>query len=74
MNVFGNFLGYLLPGIFINSYSNKSQLNDDTRPTYEKQVFNMMLAISIFATVVAILIILSFRERPGSPLFAKATD
>ena len=74
MNVFGNFLGYLLPGIFINSYSDISQLNDDTRPVYEKQVFNMMLAISIFATVVAILIILTFREKPGAPLFAKATE
>ena len=34
----------------------------------------MMLAISIFATVTALLIIFTFRERPGSPLFAKATD
>ena len=66
MNLFGIFIGFLLPGFFISSYSSKEILKDGTRPVYSRKLFNMLLAESIFATVVALLIIFTFRERPGS--------
>lgn len=73
-NIFGIFIGFLLPSFFINSYSNSAQLTDETRPVYSQQIFNMLLVESIFATVIAILVILTFREKPSSPIFGSGAN
>ena len=36
-------------------------------------MFNMLLASSIFGTVITILVFLTFRETAGAPLFGKRT-
>ena len=36
---------------------------------YKSQMFNMMLACAIISTCILIGVIVSFRERPGAPLF-----
>ena len=66
MNIFGIFIGFMLPSFFIDSYSSPNQLTDETGPVYRQQMFNMLFAVSMVATVIAILVILTFRERPGS--------
>ena len=34
-------------------------------------MFNMLLAVACYATLVTILVIFTFPERPGAPLFSK---
>ena len=58
----------------MNSYSDPSQLTTESREVYESQMFNMLVAVSCFGTVISILVILTFREKPGSPLLSKKTD
>ena len=72
MNVFGVFVGFLLPGIFIDSYE-KGDLEKDPslRSKYEDQMFNMLLSVSIFSTVITLLVLLTFREKKDAPLFGK---
>lgn len=69
MNIFGIFVGFLIPGIFVDDYTGKVPLTETSRASYEKQLFNMNLFASVVATVIAVLVILSFREKPGKPLF-----
>ena len=32
----------------------------------------MLLAVACFATVICVLVLLTFREKPGSPIFSSA--
>ena len=70
-NISGIALGFLLPGLFINSYSENDILDDSNRPVYKQQILNMLVAVSIFATVACVLVIFTFREKPGMPLWGK---
>ena len=70
MAIFGIFLGFLLPGFFVDPYDGEpEELNDQTLPIYKQQIFNMLLAVACFATLISILVLLTFREKAGSPLF-----
>ena len=71
MAIFGIFIGYLLPSFFVDSYNGPEDLDSVTIPIYKKQMFNMLLAVACFATLITILVIFTFPERPGTPLFAK---
>ena len=61
-NILGIMTGYLLPIIFVDNYSQGSPLSD----FYKSQIFNMLLTVSIFATVIALLVIVSFRSKPDA--------
>ena len=37
-------------------------------------MFNMLLAVACFATLIALLVVLTFREKPGAPLFSFKRD
>ena len=34
MNIFGIFIGFMLPGFFVNGYHDVSELTEETRPVY----------------------------------------
>jgi len=74
MNILGIFVGFLLPGFIIDSYSKDVVLTEDLKDKYRGQMFDMLLSASIFSTVVAILVIATFREKPGAPLWTSAAN
>ena len=74
MNIFGIFSGFLIPSFFVDSYHDISQLNEETREAYKNQIFNMLVAVASFATVIALLVIITFRERPGAPICGKKSN
>ena len=74
MNVFGVLLGYLLPVLFVDSYTEGEALTEAQRNSYKHQVFNMFLAVAITSIIITILTIFTFRERPGAPIFSKDGD
>ena len=41
---------------------------------YKTQIYNMMLASAIFATVITIAVVGTFRERPGPPIFKSSEE
>ena len=69
MNILGIFIGFLFPSIFLDPYTDGTVLTPQQRETYERQMFYMMMASAIFATVVAVAVLVSFRERPGAAIF-----
>lgn len=73
MAIFGIFIGFLLPGFFVDEYNGIEDLNDESIGVYKQQMFNMLVAVACAATLIAILVILTFREKPGAPLFSKSS-
>lgn len=72
MNVFGVLVGFLLPGIFMDEYDGDGPITDPAeRKKYEDEFFDMLLAVSIFSTVVCLLVLFTFKERKDAPLFGK---
>ena len=71
MNVFGVFVGFLLPGIFMDSYE-KGYFDENpaAKQRYKDQMFDMLLSVSIFATVITLLVLFTFKERKDAPLFS----
>ena len=74
MNIFGIFIGFLLPSIFLDSYSEGQVLTDAMKDNYKQQMFNMMTFSASFALIIMIFVIISFRECPGVPLFSTKQD
>ena len=70
MNIFGIFVGFLIPNLFIDDYNSSVILTPAVRDMYEGQLFNMNAFAASVATVIAILVVVSFREKPGRPLFS----
>ena len=70
MNVFGVLLGFLLPMLFIGDYAEGEELNEGQKDEFRNQIFNMMIASSAFATVITLLVLFTFRERPGVPIWS----
>ena len=68
MNVFGVLLGYLLPVIFIDSYTEGQKLDPEQRQHYKDQVFKMMLFVAIASSIITVLTFVSFREKPKARL------
>ena len=66
MNIFGIFIGYLLPTFFVDDYSPDDVLTPEKDEAYRSQIFSMLLFSSIVATVILIAVVLSFREQPGA--------
>ena len=73
MNVTGVLVGFILPTIFVDSYDGEELTDQSVKDKYEQQMFNMLLATSIFGTVITILVFFTFRETSGAPLFGKST-
>ena len=73
MNILGIFVGFLLPGFIVDSYSKDVVLTDDLKDKYRGQLFDMLLSASIFATVTAILVIATFREKPSASLWTSGS-
>lgn len=73
-NISGIFLGFLLPGFFVDPYSDATVLTEENKALYKQQILNMLLFVSIFASVVAILVIVTFREKPNEPLWGKKSE
>ena len=69
-NVSGIVVGFLLPMIFINEYDDISDLTPTSKPKYEKQIFNMMIFMAGFTSLILILVIFTFREKPRGDLFS----
>ena len=69
-NSVGIMIGYLLPALFIDEYDDDSVLTDKNRPIYRQQVFNMLISMAVFSTVIMVLVLFTFRDKPGVPLFA----
>ncbi len=74
MNIFGIFIGFLLPGMIVDSYSKKVTLTPELIDNYKNQLFYLLLTASIFATIVAICVIFTFREKPGVPIWSSAAS
>lgn len=72
MNIFGIFIGFLLPGMIVDSYSKKVTLTPELIDSYKNQLFYLLLTASVFATVVALAVIFTFREKPGVPIWSSA--
>ena len=70
MNVFGVLLGFLLPMIFIDPYEKDQKLNDEEKDSFRSQIFNMMLASALFSTVITLLVLFTFRDKPGVPIWS----
>ena len=70
MNIFGIFIGFLLPGMIVDSYSKKVTLTPELIDSYKNQMFYLLVTASVFATVVAIAVIFTFREKPGVPIWS----
>ena len=68
-NVAGVIVGFLLPILFVDSYSDGDELTPEKKDSYKKQVFNMYLTLAAIAVTVTILTLFTFRERPGKPIF-----
>lgn len=68
MNILGIFVGFLLPGIFVDEYSEDVILTDENRVTFKKQMFNMLMFVSVISTVIAIAVLTTFREKPGAKI------
>ena len=73
MNVAGVLIGFILPSVFVDSYDGEELTDQSVKDRYEKQMYNMLLASSIFGTVITVLVFLTFRETAGAPLFGKRT-
>ena len=72
MNIFGIFAGFLLPMFFVDKYEADEILTDEKKALYKSQMFNLMLFPAIFSTVITLVVLFFFREKPGVPLFAKS--
>lgn len=66
MNILGIFIGFLLPRIFVDEYSEDVVLNADNRATFKSQMFNMLMFVSVISTVISIAVLTTFREKPGA--------
>ena len=73
MNVAGVLIGFILPSVFVDNYNDEELTDKTVIDRYEKQMFNMLLASSIFGTVITILVFFTFKETVGAPLFGKRT-
>ena len=74
MNVAGVLLGFILPNVFVDDYdSNKGFSSESEKEKYKQQLFNMLLASSIFGTVITLLVLFTFKEKAGASLFGKST-
>ena len=71
MNIFGIFIGYLLPALFVDEYSEDVVLTPERRDSHKQQIFTLQLVISLIATVILLGVIFGFRERPGMPICGK---
>ena len=69
MNVSGVIVGYLMPILFVDNYTEGDDLTPDKKDSYKKQVFNMLITVAAIALTLTFLAILTFRERPGVPIF-----
>ena len=69
MNILGVVLALLTPLIFIDNYKEGETLTDAMKEKYKSQVFFMFLAVAIIAVIFLIIAILTFRERPGVPVW-----
>ena len=67
----GILIGFFLPDIFVDKYTEGQDLTPEMRQHYKDQMFNMMLASAVFSTLVWIGVIVTFREHPGAPIFKK---
>ena len=68
-NLLGNLLGFFLPGIFIRpKYDRFQTYSEDQFGIFRVQIYNLMLALSIFGSVVLLLVLITFREKPSKPL------
>ncbi len=64
-NLLGNLLGFFLPGLFIKPKYDRFQIyTEEQLTTYRSQIYNLMLALSIFGSVILLLVIFTFREKP----------
>jgi Na+/melibiose symporter-like transporter len=68
-NLLGNLLGFFLPGLFIKPKYDRFQIyTEEQYATFRRQIYNLMLALSIFGSVILLLVIFTFREKPSKPL------
>jgi len=74
MNIFGIFVGYLLPALFVDEYSEDVVLTPERRESYKQQIFTLQLVISLIATAILLGVLLCFRERPGMPICGKKEE
>ena len=57
--------------IFVDSYNGVEDLEtQEAQDKYKQQMFNMLLAVAIFSTLITVLVILTFPEKPGAKLFS----
>lgn len=70
MNVFGVLLGFLFPMFFVSSYNDGQELSDAEKSNYESEIFTMLIVTAIMATVVFMLVIFTFKDRYGVPVWS----
>ena len=68
MNILGIFVGFLLPGLFVDEYSEDVVLDEENRATYRSQMFKMLMFVSLISSVICVAVLTTFRDRPGAKI------
>ena len=66
-NLMGVGLGFLVPKIFISSFNEHDVYTQDQKAEFSDQVLTMLIAISITSTIIAIICVITFKEKPDTP-------
>ena len=66
-NLLGVGLGFYVPKLFIDEYSDHEVYTDDQKQRFSDQIRTMCIWISIVASVIAVLVIVTFKEKPLTP-------
>mmetsp|Transcript_15158 Transcript_15158/g.20571 ORF Transcript_15158/g.20571 Transcript_15158/m.20571 type:complete len:102 (+) Transcript_15158:558-863(+) len=74
MNVFGVLLGFLLPILIIGDYTEGEELTEAEKDDYKGKMFTMMITTALFSTVVFLLVLFTFRDKPGVPIWSTKTS
>jgi MFS family permease len=63
-NIIGILLGFVLPGIFVDTYNSEIMYTESDFDKYRMQIKNLQLCIAGLATFFSILCLLFFKDGP----------
>ena len=66
-NLLGVGLGFYVPKLFIDEYSDHKKYTHHQKQNFSDQIRTMCIGISIVASVIAVLVIVTFKEKPPTP-------
>ena len=66
-NILGVTIGFALPSLFVDKYTEGEDLSDEVKIKYRYQVWTMMTTFAAFALFSFLQIAFIFKERPDEP-------